>query len=269
MIIDFHTHCFPDGLAARAMRALTGKCDVIPSHDGTSAGLLAAARAAGIGRSAVMPVATRPGQVDAINEWALAVRTPELSFFAAMFPGLEDAPGRLDRLAEQGFRGVKLHPDYQDFYVDDPAALRLYRMLRDRGLAALFHAGVDIGMPAPVHCPPGRLARVLDAVPGLTVIAAHMGGHLQWEDVARHLCGRDVYLDTSFASEELGPSGMMDLIRAHDPRRILFATDSPWTRPEQERARVEALPLTAEERALIFEENARRLLDPCPAPAAT
>lgn len=261
MVIDFHAHCFPDALAGRAMAALTAKCDIIPSHDGTVSGLLRTARAAGIGRSIVMPVATRPGQVDSINAWALSSRTPELSFFGALFPGMPGMERHLDWLVENGFRGVKLHPDYQDFFVDDPAVLPTYRALRDRGLAVLFHAGLDIGLPEPIHCPPDRLARILDAVPGLTVIAAHMGGQNQWDDVARFLCGRDVYLDTSFAGAQLGIAGMRDLIRAHSAERILFATDSPWTQPADELARVRALGLSPDALDAVLERNARALLD--------
>ena len=96
-----------------------------------------------------------------------------------------------------GIKGVKFHPDYQMFFVDEERMFPLYRQMADAGLIAFFHAGVDIGLPPPVHCPPDRLATVLDRVPDLTVVAAHFGGFKMWDDVEKYLIGRNLWLDTS------------------------------------------------------------------------
>lgn len=263
MIIDMHAHTFPDALAARAVAQLSARAGVPAYTDGTCDGLHASMQRAGIGMSAVMPVATKPSQVRAINAWAVEMNTryADLVCFGVLFPGAEGWEAEIAQLRADGIRGVKLHPDYQDFFVDDPAALALYRAMADAGLILLLHAGVDIGLPPPIHCPPERLARALDAVPELTIIAAHMGGYAQWDDVERYLAGRNLYLDTCYTLPDLGAERMVALIRAHGAERVLFGTDSPWKDQAADVAALRALPLTPEEQTAILGENARRLLE--------
>jgi predicted TIM-barrel fold metal-dependent hydrolase len=262
MIIDIHTHTFPDELAARAVAALSARAKIQPHADGTCAGLCASMRRAGIDYAVTMPVATKPSQVRAINAAAVEIsrQYPTLINFGALHPAQDDWAEEVERLAGDGIPGVKFHPDYQDFFVDEERMLPLYRALAAHGLIVLFHAGVDIGLPPPVHCPPDRLARVLDAVPELPIIAAHMGGYYCWEAVEQYLLGRDVYLDTSYSLADLGAERMARLIRTHGAQRILFGTDSPWTGQAAEIAGIRHLGLTIEEQQAILGENAARLL---------
>ncbi len=262
MIIDIHTHAFPDELAPRALAALS-ECSHVPPHtDGTCAGLSASMRCAGVDRSVIMPIATKPAQVGSINNWAAAINRQhrDLISFGTLHPQQDDLSAEIDRLAAEGIPGVKFHPDYQDFFVDAPEMIPTYRALAAAGLIVLFHAGVDIGLPPPVHCTPERLARVLDAVPALTVIAAHMGGYDCWDDVERCLVGRDLYFDTSYSLADLGSERMTALMRAHGAGRILFGTDSPWTDQSDEVAAIRALPLTDDEISAVLGGNAARLL---------
>lgn len=262
MIIDMHTHAFPDDLAARALEVLTDKSGVPPHTDGTCGGLIESMRRAGIHRSAVMPIATKPSQVRSINSWAAGINQSyaELICFGTLHPMQEDWEAEIARLVEDRIVGVKLHPDYQDFYVDDPAMIPIYRALADAGLILMLHAGVDIGLPPPVHCTPERLGRVLDVVPGLTAIAAHMGSYLMWDEVEKHLAGRDLYFDTSYSLADMGPERMVELMRKHGTDRILFATDSPWSDQASEVENIRSLPLTDDEKAAIMGGNASRLL---------
>lgn len=262
MIIDIHTHCFPDELAPRAMEVLCHNCNVTPVLDGTCARLLASMRNAGVDRSAIMPIATKPAQARGINRWAaeMNAKNPELICFGSIHPAQEDWREEIDRLVADGIKGIKLHPDYQQFFVDDPALTPLYHALADAGLIVLYHAGIDIGLPPPVHCPPDRLARVLDTAPDLTVIAAHMGGYKCWEDVRRLLVGRSIYFDTSYTIQDLGAEPMTELIKAHGADKILFGTDSPWTDQAEQIAMVRSLDLTQAEIEAILGGNATRLL---------
>jgi predicted TIM-barrel fold metal-dependent hydrolase len=262
MIVDIHTHTFPDDLAARAVAALSARAGIPAHSDGTCAGLRASLTRAGIDRAVMQPVATKPTQVAAINTWAIAHHDPVngLACFGVLHPADDAWPAEIERLAAAGVPGIKLHPDYQGFFVDEPRLRPLFRALADAGLIVLFHAGVDIGLPPPVHCPPERLARLLDAVPHLTVIAAHMGGYQQWDDVARHLAGRDLYLDTGYTQDDLPPAALVDLIRAHGAARVLYGTDSPWRDQAADLARFRTLPLTPDEQTAILGENAQRLL---------
>lgn len=262
MIIDIHAHCFPDQLASRALDVLCHNSGVPACTDGTCGDLIASMRQAGIDRSVIVPIATRPSQARSINAWATMINEqhPELICFGTLHPLQDDLPAEIDRLVADGIRGVKFHPDYQEFFVDSPELTSMYRALADAGLVVLFHAGVDIGLPPPVHCTPDRLARVLDAVPSMTVIAAHMGGYECWDDVERYLVGRNLYFDTSYSLADLGPERMVAMMCAHGTDRIVFGTDSPWTDQAAEVAGIRGLSLTDDEINAVLGGNAERLL---------
>jgi predicted TIM-barrel fold metal-dependent hydrolase len=262
MIIDFHTHIFPDALAARALATLAARAQVPPRTDGTAAGLLAAMRPAGVARAVVAPIATKPAQARAINAWAVetSTRYPMLTCFGSLHPAQEDWRDEIARLRADGILGVKFHPDYQQFFVDEPRMLPIYRALAAAGVIALCHAGVDIGLPPPVHCTPDGLARVLDAVPQLTIVAGHMGGYAQWDAVERLLLGRALYLDTSYSLTDLGPERMAAMIARHGAEHVLFGTDSPWTDQAEEIAGIRRLALPENDITAILGENAHALL---------
>ena len=132
--------------------------------------------------------------------------------------------------------------------------------MADAGLIAFFHAGVDIGLPPPVHCTPDRLATVLDRVPNLTVVAAHFGGFKMWDDVERHLIGRNLWLDTSFTLAYLPAERFVKMARRHGVEKIVFGTDSPWADQGEEIKLHEESGLTEASSPLFFYENAARLL---------
>ena len=262
MIIDIHTHVFPDALAPKALEVLTHNANVPPLTDGTCSGLLDSMRRSGVDMSCLMPIATRPNQSRSINQWVSEAcgDREALIPFGSFHPAQENWREEIDFIVEVGLAGVKFHPDYQEFFVDEERMFPIYRALEEAGLIVLFHAGVDIGLPPPVHCPPDRLARVLDEVPNLTIIAAHMGGYFCWDDVERYLVGRNIYFDTSYSLADLGPERMTDLMKAHGTEKILFGTDSAWTDQADEVASIQSLSLSEAEIAAVLGENAFRLL---------
>ncbi|UCH34090.1 MAG: amidohydrolase [Armatimonadota bacterium] len=259
-VIDFHTHAFPDRVAAKAMAALEENYQV-PSHsDATLAGLRRSMAAAGIEHCVVVPVATSPAQVRSITDWAAGNGGSDLTIFGSLHPDLEDAVTEIARMRDLGVRGVKFHSEFQGFNPDEARMFPMYEALRDAGMIVYFHAGNEI-LPLPaIRATPGRIARVLDEFPGLTVIAAHMGAYLEWDEVHEFLVGRDIYFDTSFCLHKLGTQRFMDILRAHGTQHILFGTDSPWSDQGEALTSIRALPLTDDERRLIFHENARCLL---------
>ena len=261
MTIDMHTHAFPDELAPRAMEVLSGKSGVEAFTDGTLAGLSASMLKAGIDKSIIAPIATKPAQVTGINRWAAESNQQhdDLICLGTLHPDQDDWGPDIEQLVADGVPGVKFHPDYQLFYVDDPNVTAMYRAVADAGLILLFHAGVDIGLPPPVHCTPDRLARVMDAVPDLKIIAAHMGGYKCWDEVEKFLVGRNLFFDTSYTIADLGAERMTALIKAHGVERVLFGTDSPWTDQSAEIANIRALPFTPAEIDAILGGNAARL----------
>lgn len=259
-VVDFHTHGFPDRIATKAMAALEDNYRVPSYSDATLDGLRRSMAAAGIGHSVVLSVATSPAQVRSITDWAAANLAPDLVIFGSLHPDLDDPAAEIARMKELGLRGVKFHSEFQGFHPDEERMFPIYEALRDAGMIVFFHAGNEI-LPLPViRATPGRIRRVLDAFPGMTVIAAHMGSYLQWDEVGEFLVGRDLYFDTSFCLHKLGTQRFLDLLRAHGAQRVLFGTDSPWSDQSAALTGIRALPLTDEERRLIFHENALRLL---------
>lgn len=259
--IDFHTHVYPDRVAPSTVLAVCQRSGIDAYTDGTLKGLKRSMAAAGIDISVVAAVATKQEQVASIHRWLKAIRQPGIETLAAMHPAAPLSPEQIKRLRREGFRGFKLHPDYQDFYVDDPRMYPLYEAVAAEGMFILFHAGVDRGLPHPVHATPKRLAAVHKAVPELCIIAAHLGGEDVYEETVLHLLGRNVYLDTSFVLRKMPGIYRERILREHPPERILFASDSPWTDQGEELQFLLQLPyLTESDKEKICCSNAARLL---------
>lgn len=260
MVIDFHTHCFADALAPSAIDTLQKNAKITAVHDGTLDCLKAHMAACGVDQCVVLPVATKPSQVSPINKWALENSDDNAVFFGALHPDDSDFFTAAKKLAADGFKGVKLHPDYQHFFADEPRMMPLYEALRDLGLTVVLHAGVDIGFPAPVHCTPLMLKRVIENVPGLKLVAAHMGSHALWRDVEDLLLGLPLYIDTAYSYYALQNEGMACMIKKHGAQRVLFGTDSPWMRADDEIKNMMKLDLPLEDKEAILYKNALALL---------
>ena len=280
MIIDIHTHTFPDKIAAATLDKLKHLSHTIPFTDGTAAGLAASMARAGVDRSVVMPVATSPRQVPHVNDASarmneLGAQTGVLSF-GCMHPDFDGWKEELARVRDLGLKGIKLHPQYQDTDFDDPRYLRILDRCGELGLVVLTHAGLDIGMPGKDNCAPEMVARVLEQVGPVKLVLAHMGGWRQWDRVEALLPGTGVYLDTSFSLGEITPlddghyrpgdlplldeAAFLRMVRRFGSDRILFGTDSPWDDQETALARLRALPLEPAELEAILGGNAKRLL---------
>ena len=273
MLIDFHTHAFPDKIAAGTIEKLEERSGTPAYAPGTYAGLEDSARRAGIDLCVVLPVATSPKQVTKINDTAAAVneRTEETGLFSfgGIHPDTPDYREELRRIRELGLKGIKLHPPYQGVEFDDIRYLRIVEYASELGLIVLTHAGVDIGIPGPEKCTVQHIRSVIDQVHPDKLVLAHMGGWMLWDEVERELCGLPVYLDTAFSLgtarrgelQMLTGEQFLRVIRAHGADRVLFGTDSPWSDQRESLEAIRALPLTQEEQSAILGENARRLLD--------
>lgn len=271
MIVDFHTHAFPDALAPRVIPALAEKSNARPCTDGTAAALERKLAESGVALGVVLPVVTRVEQFASVNAFAAELNhRPGLVSFGGIHPDDEEYEAHLAEIRRLGLRGVKLHPDYQGVYIDDARYVRIARAALALGLIVVTHAGVDDGYPNDVHCPPERAARFLDAVYAdgepetARIVFAHGGGNRQFDGVARYLAGRAAYFDLSYIFNYARPGEIAELIRAHGASRILFASDCPWGDPADGIRFVNELPLTEEQRRAIFSENARSLLGGLP-----
>ncbi len=263
MIIDFHVHAFPDALAAKALPLLS-KCSggVKPNYDATISGLESYLAKNNMDYAVVLNIATNPHQEKKVNDFAISLlEKKNIIPFGSVHPDSPNALSELERLAKAGIRGIKLHPDYQHFFVDDEKMFPIYKKIAELGFITVFHAGVDIGYPKPVHCTPERLLRVLDLFDDAPVVAAHFGGWLLWDSVLEDLCGTQVYLDTAFSSGKMPPDYAKELIKAHGADKVLLGSDMPWSDTLDEVRFVQSLDLSAEDEEKILSNNAKRLLN--------
>ncbi len=267
MVIDLHTHIFPAKIAGKTIEKLEGLSGLRAATDGTLEGLQASMEEAGVRASVVMPVITKPEQFASINSYARKISRDTLPAadggffsFGAVHPYSPEMEAQLREVKELGLLGIKIHPDYLGVMIDDPKMYRLIDRASELGLAICIHAGIDIGLPDKVHCPPEKSAAMLREVRPEKCILAHMGGWMQWEDVERLLVGRNVWFDTSMARRFLEPETMKRMIRAHGADRIVFGTDSPWGGQAEEIQFIRELGLSAAEEEKLFSGNARKLL---------
>ena len=271
MLIDFHTHIFPDKIAARSVEILLAGirheqgdayCDsnTLIYRPATLDGLLGSMTQSGVDRSICLPIATKPAQTESINRYAESIRSEKVLSFGTLHPADPDRERVLDSLAERGFRGIKLHPQFQETYIDSPEVIRIIQKCEELGLRVMFHAGSDIGLPPPFYATPERIAHVLTETSGSHLIAAHLGGWDMWDDVERYLVGTPIMLDTAFIWKFISKEQCRRIISTHGAEKILFGSDSPWEDPAETLAFLQSLDLTADELAKITHQNALRIL---------
>ena len=275
MVIDFHTHIYPDKIAARTIEALGKAAPGVCAHtDGTLGGLLESMDRSGIDKSVILPVATRKGQFETINRFALELNNEHtrLVSFGGIHPDDDDQEGKLLWLKENGFKGIKIHPDYTGTFIDDPRYINLITICARLGLKVVTHAGVDPAFDV-IHCPPEKGRAVLDLISASSgvkepfLIFAHLGGMCVHSEVEKHLLGSNCYLDISCSFPELlkfcdtTDEDVVRVIRRHGADRLLFGTDSPWTDQQAALEHFRALKgITEKEKELILHKNAEKLL---------
>ena len=73
MIIDFHTHVFPDKIAAKTLDALSQKASIKPFSDGTASGIVEKMEKADVSIAVNLPVLTNPASFESLNRYALGL----------------------------------------------------------------------------------------------------------------------------------------------------------------------------------------------------
>lgn len=264
MVIDFHTHIFPDKIAAKTVAFLAEKGNTKPYGEATLDAIKSDMKKNGIDKSVILPVATVSKQVDSINRNAALINgTDGIIYFGAIHPQSENICEILDFIKESGLPGIKLHPDYQGERFDSPAYINIMREAAKRDLLIVTHAGVDIGYPDDVHCTPDMVLHVLDELKGVIenkLILAHMGGCDLADEVLEKLVGKPVYLDTSYVLDRYGEK-CKAIIEKHGADKILFATDYPWADGKKFIEILKSFNLTREDEEKILSGNAKRLLN--------
>ena len=261
MLIDFHTHAFPEKIAETAIQKLEfASGGLQPYTNGTVTGLLDSMQRNGVDKSVVLSIATNASQQTNVNDFAASLNENEnLVAFGSVFPFAEDALYELERIKSLGLMGVKLHPDYQGFDVDDEKLKPIYKKISELGLITIFHAGFDYGFPPPYGATPDKMVKALGWFDS-PVVAAHWGGLNCNQEVLDLLCGKDIYFDTSFGYSQMPRYYALKIIEKHGTDKILFGSDTPWHTPEMEKRLLNNLQLSGNERQKIDYLNAQELL---------
>jgi len=260
-VIDFHAHAFPDDLAPRAMKKLIEEApDVTAYLDGTIGGLLGSMERSGIDKSVVCCIATRPEQFEPILDWCRKVGSDKLMLFPSVHPKDPEFLERIARVKAEGFKGIKLHPYYQDFYADEDRLFDIYRKLCEEDLLVVMHTGFDIAFPRIRRADPERLLAIKRAFPELKLITTHLGAWEQWDEAERLLIGKEIYMEVSFAFDYLTPQTARRMIMGHPDEYLLFGTDSPWTDQEKTLSQLKNLGLPEKKLRCMLSDNAVGLL---------
>lgn len=266
MLIDFHTHVFPDKIADKTIAVLEDNIkkqghDYKAAIGGTLNALKQSMSENNVDISLVLPIATNVKQSTTINNFAALINGKDgIYSLGSLHPMQTDWEEVLYDIKEKGLRGIKLHPEYQQFYIDSKEALDIFKKCEELDLVTVLHAGKDGGMAPPVHCTPERLSHVLDYVKGDKIVAGHLGGWSLWDDVEKYLVGTPIYFDTAYLLNFIGNDQLVRIIKNHGSEKILHATDSPWEKQGEIAKLLSSLPLSQDELDNIFYKNAKKLL---------
>ncbi len=259
-IIDFHNHIFPSKVAAKVTRQL-GSYYHYPIHGtGEVENLVKLSKEAGMYKVLVHSTATKLNQVETINDY-LACRVKEQKGyfigFGTMHQDFENVKAELERMKGMGLCGIKLHPDFQSFNIDDDRIQRVYECAGEMHMPILMHVGdVNSDMSSPK-----RMGAMVHKFPETTFIAAHFGGYSRWNEAMEYLCGEDLYFDTSSSLDKLSDSEAMEIINLHGADKMLYASDYPIVTHRECLERFSSLPLSDEQKELIYYKNASQLLN--------
>ena len=262
MVIDFHTHAFPDAIAGRAIKSLCEGCGnkYTPCHNGTLAGLKKNMKNFGVDLSVVQPVMTNPRHFKTMNDWAKEICGDGIISFGALHPETEDYKKDIDYICSLGLRGIKFHPEYQHFTIDTKEMLKIYSYALEKGLILLFHAGFDPAFPPPYHSSPRQFNNLWRELGGGTIVAAHLGGQKQWDEVPEFIGPTGIYIDTSMGFDYYSKEQFFRILSTLKSERILFGSDAPWSRADKEIAAIKALDIPEADKQKILHINAEKLL---------
>jgi len=259
-IIDSHTHAYPEKVVARAkenlQQSFSREMITMPVLDN----LYKYMDDAGISKSVVASVASRPDQVISINDWLFSIKDKRIIPFAAIHPDFQNYKEELKRIKDNAC-GVKLQSEFQLFFVDEERAFPMYGELEKLGIPVLFHCGVELSSKSKeVRSSPERILNVMNKFPGLKIIGAHMGGFLMWEEALEKLAGKNIYFDTSESIRHMPLELLNKFFAKHGFDKIFFGSDFPLNVPKKEVEALKLLTISSENKEKIFAKNIKNLL---------
>ena len=280
MIIDFHTHTFPSKISKKVVDKLGQASASMPHTDGSVEGLLKSMEKSGVDKSINLPVMTSADQVEKVNSSFMKsmeeYESHGIITFGGMHPEYTNYKEELQRIKNNGMKGVKLHPAYQNVDLDDIRIMRIIDKASELGLIVTIHAGIDIGIYDKNYSSVEQILKVINEVHPEKFVLAHMGNWADWKDVEYYLAGAPVWMDTAFTYGKIEPypdstptpytcvladDDLVRLTRKHGVDKVLFATDSPWQDQKDYIDRMTKMDFTDEEKKMILGENAMHFLN--------
>jgi len=260
MIIDFHTHCYPDKIAKKVINNFKLNFGLLSNTNGTLEDLRLSMLAAGIDFSVLLPIATKPGQNPKLNLIAKANSQNGIISFGSVYPFDPNWKKQIDEVVELGLPGIKLHPDFQEFYFAEKHIIEMISYALDKKLLVTVHVGVDPACLDLVHSTPEMARHLLDSVDSEHLILAHLGGHLSWDEVLESVAGCNCYLDTALCVGAINSRKLIEIFEKHGYDRILFGSDSPWGNQRISVQMMSGLHISQENMDKIMYKNALKLL---------
>lgn len=252
-IIDVHNHIYPEKIVSKATDAIGDFYDIDMRHLGTGDELVEAGKRAGIEKFVVCSAATIPQQVPIINNFIAAecAKHPEFIGFGTLHAEFEDSENEILRMKEMGLTGVKLHPDFQKFYLDDDNSIEMFRAIRDGGMWSIVHLGDD----RYEYSQPERMAKVLDEVPGLKLIGAHFGGYRRWASALNVYKPGTLYFDISSSMHFMDKELIFKFFDRYGIESFFWGTDFPMWDHGEELELFFSLGLSEEQNRMILFDN--------------
>jgi predicted TIM-barrel fold metal-dependent hydrolase len=261
-IFDAHNHIWPEKVVYKAKECLemlrfVKKLVTLPTVDN----LLKVMDESEISKSIVSSVASYPRQVVSINSWLFSIKQKRLIAFASIHPFFDAFKEELKRIKDNAF-GVKLQPEFQNFYVDDEKAFHLYEELQKLNLPVLLHCGREISASGEIcsYSSPDRILKVIKKFPKLKIIGAHMGGFLMWEESLEKLAGKNIYFDTSDSISVMKKELLEQIFVKHGFDKIIYGSDFPIQNPKEEISFIKALDISEENKQKILSSNIKKVL---------
>ena len=263
-IIDTHAHFYTCERTADDVKYLEGAGLILPGLEGALGGLRKFMKEDGVKISVNAPSALSPKQVIDTNRMMINYNNSQCDVMClgTMHPDMEDAAAEAAYIASRGIKGVKMHPQVQDFYPDDERMKKIYKACDDEGLYILLHSGAGSEPEFDydrIKGTPKRISYAVDEYPSLKFVIAHLGGLNMWDEARKYLLGKDIYLDTAYCTI-MPDEEIKNVIKFHGADKILFGSDFPWIRQKDIKAMLERCVPDDAKRELIFHKNAEKLL---------
>jgi hypothetical protein len=214
----------------------------------------------GIHTSVICSIATRPAQFEPILAWSKNIQSSRLIALPSIHPADTDLAAKVFQLKSEGFAGIKMHPYYQDFFLDEERLNPLYAALSETGMFLVVHCGYDIAFPRIRRADPAQILTVQKRFPDLKLITTHLGGWEIWEEVEEMLIGKKIFMEISFALAYLSLEQAARMLNEHPADYLLFGSDSPWDDQLEALQRLKKLNLSQERLNRILGQNGERLL---------